>query len=155
MCSSSPEMAAPMSVTACPTKASSRASSIGLVSVVVTCPAPLFGRGSAADPQLKPASGAAWPASVPATDSRNPWRPPMSARLRVPEIGAELTRADVGPLEAGHVGLLGADGLGGGAQVGQLRVGQVALDDAADAGRADLGLDAQVDAGDAVLTVHP
>ena len=35
MCSSSPEMAAPMSVTACPTKASSLASSILLVSVVV------------------------------------------------------------------------------------------------------------------------
>ena len=35
MCSSSPEMAAPMSVTARPTKASSLAWSIGLVSVVV------------------------------------------------------------------------------------------------------------------------
>src|SRR5690242_17762405 len=57
-------------------------------------------------------------------------------------------------LEAGHVGLLGADGLGGGAQGGQLGFGQVTLDDAAHAFGADLGLDAQVDARDAVLAVH-
>src|SRR5258705_8525356 len=43
MCSSSPEMAAPMSVTACPTKASRRASSIGFVSVVVMFLLPLVG----------------------------------------------------------------------------------------------------------------
>src|SRR4029077_16189513 len=43
MCSSSPEMAAPMSVTACPTKASSLASSIGFASVVVIFLLPLVG----------------------------------------------------------------------------------------------------------------
>src|SRR6476646_8790237 len=43
MCSSSPEMAAPMSVTACPTTASSLASSIGFVSVVVMSCLPSVG----------------------------------------------------------------------------------------------------------------
>src|SRR6516165_11518653 len=75
-----------------------------------------------------------------------------------------LSAGDTGPLrqpsrgrtsEGGDVGLLGADRLGGGAQGGQFGLGQVALDDPADAGRADLGLHAQVDAGDAVLAVHP
>ena len=58
-------------------------------------------------------------------------------------------------LEAGDVGLLGADGFGGGAQAGEFGLGEVALDHTADAGRADLGLHAQVDAGDPVLAVHP
>src|SRR6185437_4387580 len=58
-------------------------------------------------------------------------------------------------LEAGPVGLLRAAGLGGGAQGAQLGFGQVTLDDAAHSLPADLGLDAQVDAGDAVLAVHP
>src|SRR4051795_5660595 len=57
--------------------------------------------------------------------------------------------------EVGDVGLLGAHGLGGLAQPGQLGVRPVALDDPADALAADLGLDAEVDAGDAVLAVDP
>jgi hypothetical protein len=56
--------------------------------------------------------------------------------------------------EAGDVGLLGADGFGGGAQGGEFGLGEIALDYAADAYGADLGLDAQVDAGDAVLAVQ-
>src|SRR5215217_3668767 len=57
--------------------------------------------------------------------------------------------------EVGDVGLLGAHGLGRLAQTRQLALGQVALDDPLDAVPADLGLDAEVDTGDAVLAVHP
>src|SRR3954469_3999373 len=57
--------------------------------------------------------------------------------------------------EVGYVGLLGPHGLWRLAQPGQLAVGQVALDDPAHARTADLGLDAQVRPGDAVLAVHP
>ena len=63
MCSSSPEMAAPMSVTACPTKASSLASSIGFVSVVVMSSLPSVGLA------LKPARESYRAASVPDTES--------------------------------------------------------------------------------------
>jgi amidohydrolase len=58
-------------------------------------------------------------------------------------------------LQTRYVRLLGADGFGRGAQIGYLGLGEVALDDPAGAARTDLGLDAQVDAGDAVLAVHP
>ena len=64
MCSSSPEMAAPMSVTACPTKASSLASSIGFVSVVVMSCLP-----SSRISQRKPAREGYGAASVPDTES--------------------------------------------------------------------------------------
>src|SRR3954466_5589535 len=57
--------------------------------------------------------------------------------------------------EVGHIGLLGAHGLGGLAQARQLTVGQVALDDPPHALPTDLGLHPQVHPGDAVLTVHP
>src|SRR5215212_1897585 len=57
--------------------------------------------------------------------------------------------------EVGYVGLLGADGLGGLAQPGQFGLGQVALDDLPHSLATDLGLDAQVDAVDAVLAVDP
>src|SRR5579872_6313089 len=52
--------------------------------------------------------------------------------------------------EASYVGLLGPDRLGGLAEGGELGLGQVPLDDLAHAGPPDLGLDAQVHAGDAV-----
>src|SRR4051795_2552549 len=57
--------------------------------------------------------------------------------------------------EVGDVGLLGAHGLGRLAEAGPLALGQVALDDATDTLAADLGLDAEVDAVDAVLAVDP
>src|SRR4051812_30718613 len=57
--------------------------------------------------------------------------------------------------EVGDVRLLGPDGLGGLLEPGDLGVGELVLDDLLDALRADLGLDAQVDAGDAVLAVDP
>src|SRR3954468_19598689 len=59
------------------------------------------------------------------------------------------------PSEVGDVGLLGAHGLGGLAQPGQLAVGEVALDHATYALAGDLGLHAQVHPVDAVLAVHP
>src|SRR5215471_1784071 len=68
MCSSSPEMAAPMSATACPTKASSRASSIGLVSVVVMSCLLVVGCASTPDAHPKRACRAERRTSVPATD---------------------------------------------------------------------------------------
>src|SRR3954452_16084572 len=57
--------------------------------------------------------------------------------------------------EVGYVGLLGPHGLGRLAQSGQLALGEVTLDDPADARPPDLGLDPEVDPGDAVLAVHP
>src|SRR5690349_13336119 len=57
--------------------------------------------------------------------------------------------------EVCDVRLLGADGLGGLLEAGQLGVGERGLDDLLHALRADLGLDAQVDAGDAVFAIHP
>src|SRR5262249_29614626 len=68
------------------------------------------------------------------------------------ETGPAVRAAE---LQGGDVVLLGTDGLGRGAQGGQLVSGQVALDHPADAGGADLGLDAEVDAVDAVLAVDP
>src|SRR3954454_21516981 len=57
--------------------------------------------------------------------------------------------------EVGYVGLLGPDGFRRLAQSGQFGLGQVALDNLLHALAGDLGLDAQVDAVDAVLAVEP
>src|SRR3984957_13324491 len=59
------------------------------------------------------------------------------------------------PLHACDIRLLGPDRLGGRAQPRQLAVGEVTLHDPVDAGRAQLGLDTQEHAGDAVLAVDP
>src|SRR4051812_34144472 len=57
--------------------------------------------------------------------------------------------------ERGDVLGLRLDGVRGLAQSGQLALGEVALDDPADAGLAQLRLDAEVDTVDAVLAVDP
>ena len=59
---------------------------------------------------------------------------------------SELALRRLTRLQGSYVGLLGADGLGGGAQVGGLGLGEFALDDTADAGLADLGFDTEVHA---------
>src|SRR4051812_20596131 len=64
-------------------------------------------------------------------------------------------RADWPRSEVGDVRLLGPDRLRGLLQTGQLRLGEVALDDLLDAFAADLGLDAEVHTVDAVLAVDP
>jgi hypothetical protein len=69
--------------------------------------------------------------------TRGRWRhrPPLSGSM------APTTSA----LKGGYVGLLGADGLCGLAEGGQLGSGEVALNDALDAAIPDLSLDAQID----------
>src|SRR5258708_1962382 len=57
--------------------------------------------------------------------------------------------------EAGDVGLLGPHRLGRLAERGEFLLGQVPFHDGADPRGADLGFDAQVDAGNAVLAVYP
>src|SRR6185312_5122576 len=57
--------------------------------------------------------------------------------------------------ERGDVLRLGLDGVRRLAQAGELALREVALDNTADAGRAELRLDAEVDAVDAVLAVDP
>src|SRR6266704_4839412 len=81
---------------------------------------------------------------------RAPGRPDAAER----DPPAEGTVSWLG-LEGGHVGLLGADGLGRLAQAGQFRVGEFALHHPADSGGADLRLHAEVDAGYPVLAVDP
>src|SRR6476661_6733731 len=75
---------------------------------------------------------------------------PTLGRPCPPVRGRERRRSEVG-----DVGLLGADGLRGLLQPRQLALGQVALDDTPHALPADLGLDAEVHALDAVLPVDP
>src|SRR5918996_375173 len=58
-------------------------------------------------------------------------------------------------LQVRDVGLLGPHGLGGFAEGSTLRLRQVRLDDPPDTLAPDLGLDTQVNAGDAVLAVDP
>src|SRR5690242_14487893 len=71
-----------------------------------------------------------------------------------PELTAPaLSTKDIS--EVRDVRLLGADRLGGLLETGDLGVGQLLLDDPLDAVPADLRLDAEVHAGDAVLAVDP
>ena len=97
MCSSSPEIAAPMSATACPTNASSLASSIAGMPVVVV-------RVAALRPQVP--DGPAWEqrarrrgcsASVPGTDatteSPGPWRARMPGGPLWPRVGTRDKRS--------------------------------------------------------------
>src|SRR5207344_269320 len=58
-------------------------------------------------------------------------------------------------LEVLHVGLLRANRLGGLGERRALVVGEIRPDDPAYARGADFGLDAQVDAADAVLAIDP
>src|SRR6185437_343047 len=58
-------------------------------------------------------------------------------------------------LEVLDVGLFGADGFGGFAEVGKFGVGEWSLNHPTYALAAQFGGDAEVDAGDAVLAVHP
>src|SRR5687768_17587640 len=58
-------------------------------------------------------------------------------------------------LEGLDVGLLRANCLGGLLERGQLGVGEIGLHDLLHALLADAGLDAEIDAGDAVFPVHP
>src|SRR3978361_2084290 len=72
--------------------------------------------------------------------------------FRIPLCSSDRVRPEVRfGSQLGDVRLLGAHSLGRLAEPGDLAVGQVALHHPADALAADLGLHAQVHAGDAVL----
>src|SRR5919106_1607609 len=85
--------------------------------------------------------------------------PSSSTTGRATLIFAMGLRSPVGTgsawLQVRDVGLLGPHGLGGFAEGSKLRLRQLRLDDPPDALAPDLGLDTQVNAGDAVLAVDP
>src|SRR5215467_6283234 len=81
--------------------------------------------------RLTTPAGAAWASPGTSGTARTRAPPRSRGHDRAGRVSAETRPAGWAELEAGHVGLLGADGLGGGAQRGQLGFGQVTLDNAA------------------------